>query len=165
MKPAPPIVFATPAYEYLAEAILRRGFGVRAELERKTFPDGEQYQRILDDVSGRDTVLVGGTITDSDTLEIFDLACALARNDDMIRTGSSLLQAAQAYRDAGAKAVFAVATHGVFPGDALARITATGLLDGLACTDTHPNVLGLPRAQVHVESVAGMLTDYLKGSR
>ncbi len=307
MKSTRPIVFATPAYRYLADAILHRGFGTRGGLERKEFPDGERYQRIRDDVSGRDIVLVGGTIADSDTLEIYDLSCALAKYgarsltlvmpyfgystmeravkpgevvtaktrarllssipaatfgnrlvlvdlhnaglphyfedgirpvhlyakkligklvrqfggksfvlactdagrakwveslageigvdtafvykrrldgerteitgvsatvnhqrvviyDDMIRTGSSLLQAAQAYREAGAKQVFAVATHGIFPGDALSRITATGLLDGIACTDTHPNVLGLPRERIHVESVAGMLTDYLKGS-
>ncbi len=302
-----PIVFATPAYQYLAESIMHRGFGVRGGRERKEFPDGELYQRILDDVSGRDIVVVGGTIADSDTLEIYDLACALVKYgarsltlvvpyfgystmeravktgevvtaktrarlfssipaatfgnrlvlvdlhnaglphyfedgiqpvhlnakdlikklvgrfggksfvlactdagrakwveslagemgvgtafvykrrldgerteitgvsatvnrrrvviyDDMIRTGSSLLHAAQAYRAAGAQQVFAVATHGVFPGDALNRITGTGLLDGLACTDTHPNVLELPPQQVHVESVAGMLTDYLKES-
>ena len=307
MKRIRPIVFATPAYGYLAEAILRHGFGKRGSLERKEFPDGERYQRILDDVSGQDTVLVGGAIADSDTLEIYDLACALVKYgarsltlvmpyfgystmeravkpgevvtaktrarlfssipaatfgnrlvlvdlhnaglphyfedgirpvhlyakaiikklarrfggksfvlactdagrakwveslagelgvgtafvykrrldgerteitgvsatvnhqrvviyDDMIRTGSSLLHAAQAYRDAGAKQVFAVATHGIFPGDAFARIIATGLLDGLACTDTHPNVLRLPRTGIHVESVASMLTDYLKES-
>ena len=83
-----PIVFATPAYRYVAEAIMHRGFGVPGGLERKEFPDG----------------------------------------------------------------------------DAFARIIATGLLDGLACTDMHPNVLGLPSERIQVESIAGMLTDYLKGS-
>ena len=42
--------------------------------------------------------------------------------DDMIRTGGSLLDAAQAYRDAGAVAIDAIATHGLFPGDSLAKI-------------------------------------------
>lgn len=144
MKRARPIVFATPAYGYLADSILRLGFGKRGGLERKEFPDGERTE-----ITG-----VSATVNNQ----------RVVIYDDMIRTGSSLLQAAQAYRDAGAKQVFAVATHGIFPGDAFARITAAGLLDGLACTDTHPNVLGLPRTGIHVESVARMLTDYLKES-
>ena len=41
--------------------------------------------------------------------------------DDMIRTGGSLLNAAQVYRDAGAVAIDAIATHGVFPGDSLEK--------------------------------------------
>ena len=46
--------------------------------------------------------------------------------DDMIRTGGSLISAARAYRDAGAVAIDAIATHGVFPGDSLARIAGSG---------------------------------------
>ena len=37
--------------------------------------------------------------------------------DDMIRTGSSVINAARAYRDAGATSVAALCTHGVFPAD------------------------------------------------
>ncbi len=39
--------------------------------------------------------------------------------DDMIRTGGSLLGAARIYRDAGAKSIDVISTHGLFPGDAL----------------------------------------------
>jgi len=55
-----------------------------------------------------------------------------------------------------------VATHGVFPGGSFERILASGLLDGLACTDTHPNSLELPKGRIIVESVAPLLADYLE---
>lgn len=51
----------------------------KGEIEVKQFPDGERYQRILTDVYERDVVLIGGTISDSDTLEIYDLAYALIK--------------------------------------------------------------------------------------
>ncbi len=63
--------------------------------------------------------------------------------DDMIRTGGSLINAAQAYRDAGAVAIDAIATHGLFPGDSLARIKATGLFGQIATTDSHPRAAAL----------------------
>ena len=63
--------------------------------------------------------------------------------DDMIRTGGSLMSAAQAYHDAGAVAIDAIATHGLFPGDSLARIRATGLLGQIATTDSHPRAASL----------------------
>jgi ribose-phosphate pyrophosphokinase len=48
-------------------------------LDRKEFPDGERYLRIDEDVDGKHVVILGGTISDSDTLEIFDLACAAVK--------------------------------------------------------------------------------------
>ncbi len=42
------------------------------------FPDGERYQRIISKISNKNIVLVGGTISDAATLELYDLACALA---------------------------------------------------------------------------------------
>src|SRR5262249_5521445 len=58
--------------------------------------------------------------------------------DDMIRTGGSLINAARAYHEAGAASIDAVATHGVFPGDSVARIQGTGLFGRIVTTDTHP---------------------------
>ena len=46
--------------------------------------------------------------------------------DDMIRTGGSLIAAARAYKSAGAVKLTAIATHGVFPGDALERLHRDG---------------------------------------
>lgn len=305
MKNPKPILFAIPEYEYLREAMLRRGRFARGTVETACFPDGECYHRIVDNVSGHDVALLGGTITDGATLALYDLACALVKHgarsftlvvpyfgystmeravkpgevvtaktrarlfsavpsaafsnrivlvdlhnpglthyfegsiqpvhltakelvkkiarkfggkdyilactdagrakwveslagelgvgtafvykrrldgerteitgvsatvkgrrvviyDDMIRTGSSLLQAARAYRDAGASEVFAIATHGIFPGSAFQKITASALLKKVACTDTHPNAVALKQSGLIVESVADLLAASLK---
>jgi ribose-phosphate pyrophosphokinase len=81
--------------------------------------------------------------------------------DDMIRTGSSLLNAAEAYRKSGAKKISVVATHGVLPGDALARLRSSGLLAAVVCTDSHPRALELEGDLLAVRSVAPVLAEFL----
>jgi ribose-phosphate pyrophosphokinase len=79
--------------------------------------------------------------------------------DDMIRTGGSLVQAAEAYLRAGANSVHAVATHLVLPPGAVERLEAAPLA-GVIGTDTHPNhrlVEGRPRFAV--VSVADLFAD------
>lgn len=292
-----PMVFATPTYTPMQRAICQLTGWPTGTVETRAFPDGERYQRIEADVQGRDVVLIGGTVTDEDTLRIFDLSCAIVKYgarsltlvvpffgystmeravkpgevvtaksrarllsaiptayagnnvilmdlhapglpyyfegairtvhlyarpvtldairrlggatfclaspdagrtkwveslandlgvpaafilkrrisgeqtevtainadvrgasvviyDDMIRSGGTLLKAAAAYREAGAVKVSAVATHGVFPSDALSRLRGSGLLDAVACTDTHP------RARELEAEGAGFLTVY-----
>ncbi len=73
------LLFSTVRYEYLSERIARSGDFELGKVERETFPDGERYQRVLDEVDARKVVLVGGTVSDLDTLEIFDLASALVK--------------------------------------------------------------------------------------
>src|SRR6266545_4856540 len=67
--------------------------------------------------------------------------------DDMIRTGSSLIAAAAAYRDAGATSIAAVTTHGLFVGDALGRLSSSGLFSALAATNSHPRALEIEAAR------------------
>jgi ribose-phosphate pyrophosphokinase len=55
--------------------------------------------------------------------------------DDMISTGSTLLEAAELLRQRGARAVYAVATHPVLAGDA-ARHMQEGALDQAVVTNT-----------------------------
>lgn len=81
--------------------------------------------------------------------------------DDMIRTGGSLLQAAMAYRGAGAVSVDAIATHGLFPGDALRRIADAGLFRCIVCTDSHPRARELQSEFLRVVSVAEVLAEEL----
>lgn len=71
------LVFSTQNYQYLCELICKAGKYQKGEIERRAFPDGERYQRIHTLVSGRDVVLIGGTTSDSDTLELYDAACSL----------------------------------------------------------------------------------------
>jgi ribose-phosphate pyrophosphokinase len=302
-----PLVFSTSSYAYLARAVAELGEWQLGRVARKEFPDGEHYQRLETDCADRDVVLIGGTVTDHDTLELYDLACGLvlegayrlrlvipffgystmeravrpgeivtaktratllssipaaaagnqvflldlhvsaiahyfeggirpvhvygksivmeaARRlggddfvlactdagrakwveslandlgvpaafvykrrldgastevtgvsaqvagkrvviyDDMIRTGGSLCSAARAYRDAGASSIDAIATHGVFPGDSVQKIAATGLFGTIVVTDSHPRAVAQP-APVQVESVAGVLVEHLRSNR
>jgi ribose-phosphate pyrophosphokinase len=283
------LLFTIPSYEYLDASFRAAGDFEHGELERKNFPDGERYLRILSDLFGKDVVLLGGTPTDGCWLEVFDLACGIARGgarslsivmpyfgyatmeravkpgevvvaktrarllsaipspeggthlflfdlhtdgiefylddrvltrhvygapiitekiqahmagksfvlgacdagrakwvqslardlkvepafvykrrddttggtavtginadvkgkevvvyDDMIRTGSSLVQAGKAYLAAGASKVHAIASHLVLPDDALEKIRATGVFASILGTDSHPGSQKLP---------------------
>lgn len=298
------LVFCTERYAAMcAELCAHPGFEP-GEIERHEFPDGEHYRRIVTDVAYRDVVLLGGTVDDADTLEIYDLACALVHSgahiltlvipwlgyqtmeravkpgevvvaktrarllssipiagsgnrvvlvdlhsegitqyfsgsirpvhlyakpvvlpllreyggddfvlaatdagrakwveslandlgvdagfvfkrrvsgdatevtalaadvkgktvviyDDMIRTGGSLIGAARAFRDAGAARIAAVTSHAVLPGDALDRLRASGVFEGIACTDTHPRARELEGDFLRVESIAPLLAEAL----
>ncbi len=71
-------IFATQRYAYLHRAVCALDPNFEpGEIERRAFPDGEHYRRILTDCSGHDVALLGGTVGAEDTLEIYDLACAL----------------------------------------------------------------------------------------
>ena len=296
----PRLLFTIPSYQYLEPSFLAAGDFEHGNLERKNFPDGERYLRIMSDLFGRDVVLLGGTPSDADWLDVFDLACGIARGgarslsivmpyygyatmeravkpgeivvaktrarllsaipapeggthlflfdlhtdgiefylddrvltrhvygapiitqkiaehmqgrpfvlgacdagrakwvqslardlkvepafvyksrdsttggtavtginadvkgqevmiyDDMIRTGSSLVQAGKAYLQAGASKVHAIASHLVLPGDALQKIQATGVFATIMGTDSHPGSQKLDAA--HRASIAPRL--------
>jgi ribose-phosphate pyrophosphokinase len=77
----------------------------------------------------------------------------------MIRTGGSLVQAAEAYVRAGAASVWAAATHVVLPEGTVPRLEAAPLSRVIG-TDTHPRhqqVEGRPRFEV--VSVADLFAD------
>jgi ribose-phosphate pyrophosphokinase len=301
----PMLLFSSERYRELGDDIAGAGDFDLGIIERKVFPDGERYRRIETDCSRRDVVLVGGTVDDADTLEIYDLACGLvhlgvhtltlvlpwfgyqtmerasksgeivaAKNrarllssiptagsgnravfldlhsegiphyfegdirpvqlharsvvlqairdfggedfvlgatdagrakwverlandllvdaafvfkrrlsdtetevtalaadvedrvvviyDDMIRTGGSLISAAESYKEAGASDVYAVCTHGVFANDGLDRIRDSGVFEGIACTNTRPDVQELADGDfLRVYSVADLIAQYL----
>jgi len=85
--------------------------------------------------------------------------------DDMIRTGGSLVAAARAYRDAGAVAIDAIATHGLFPADSLERLEASGLLGRIVVTDSHPRAMALQSRFLEVDSTARLLVEHLISNR
>jgi len=299
------ILFSSVGYCYLKDEILQVGNFEKGEIEVRNFPDGERYQRILTPVNGRDVALIGGTVTDSDTLELYDLAYALikygARSihiifpyfgystmeratfpgevvtaksravifsslpqtslgnyfvffdlhsdgiphyfegqtlikhayctslvikvaqeladdgfimactdagrakwveglanemgvnaafvfkrrisgekteitsisadvegkdvviyDDMIRTGGSLINAAKAYKEAGAKSIYAVTTHGLFNNDAIHRIKSSGVIKALVATNSHPNSRVSTDPFMRIESIASLIVEQLK---
>jgi ribose-phosphate pyrophosphokinase len=63
--------------------------------------------------------------------------------DDIIDTGGTLSAAAQTVLDEGAENVYAVATHGVFSGDAFETLSGSPLA-GIVVTDTVPLREGAP---------------------
>ncbi|MEM6959843.1 MAG: ribose-phosphate diphosphokinase [Myxococcota bacterium] len=302
------LLFNTARYEDLASRVAAEGGFERGKVDRHEFPDGEHHRRVASPSRGRDVVLLVGTVGDSDTLEIYDLACTLVHGgahtltlvipwygyqtmeravetgevvvaktrarllssipiagsgnrcvlvdlhsegitqyfsgniwpvhlyakpvilplirrlggedfvlastdagrakwveslandlgvsagfvfkrrlsggdtevtalaadvrekcvviyDDMIRTGGSLIGAAQAFASAGASRIAAVCTHGVFPGDAIERIQGSGLFTELACTDSHVRARSLADSApgfFSVESIAPLLAERLK---
>jgi ribose-phosphate pyrophosphokinase len=299
------LLFTIPSYAYLESAFLAAGSFERGAIERKNFPDGERYLRILPDLYGRDVVLLGGTPSDADWLDVFDLACGIARGgarslaivmpyfgystmeravkpgevvvaktrarllsaipapeggthlflfdlhtdgiefylddrilsrhvygapivtariaekmkgrpfvlgacdagrakwvqslardlhvepafvykrrddggtsvtginadvkgrevvvyDDMIRTGSSLIQAGRAYLAAGATKVHAIASHLVLPNDALDKLQASGVFATIMGTDSHPGCQQLPKEDI--VSIAPRMVECLAAS-
>ncbi len=302
-----PIIFSTGSYAYLKNEILHSSAFDDGGVESQTFPDGERYHRILADTDGRDTILVGGTVDDRETLELFDLACALAQGgafsltivipyfgystmeravkpgeivkaktrallfssvprtsrgnrvvlmdlhteglphyfeagirpvhlyckpvimeaarelggddfvlastdagrakwveslandmdvpaafvykrrlsgsetqisginaevkgkhviiyDDMIRTGGSLVEAAKAYRAAGAGKVSVIATHGIFAGNAVEKLQGSKVIDTVVVTDTHPNAIAAQSDFIRVKTVGKLLAEKLSAS-
>ncbi len=298
------VVFATQAYQYMRDDLCQAASCEAGLTETSLFPDGERYQRISGSVDGRDVVVLGGTVTESDTLEMYDLAGTLVEEgarsltlvvpyfgyatmeraskpgevvtaksrarlfssipearfgnrivlfdlhtegipyyfegalralhcygkpvveqaaravggadfvlactdagrakwveslandlgvtasfvfkrrlsgertevlavsaqvqgkqviiyDDMIRTGGSLMGAARAYLEAGATSIAAIATHGLFPRDALDKLTASGLFTHIVCTDSHPRARALAGGLLSVRPVGGLLAAFL----
>lgn len=303
-----PLVFSIAPYDYLGDAIAGGSGWERGKVFRQVFPDGEHYLRIETDPADRDIILVGGTIDDTSTLQLYDLACGLCNGgayrvrmvipyfgystmeraikpgevvkaktrarllssipqasrgtqvflldlhvdaiahyfeggirtihvygkplvtaaarrfgqnnfvlactdagrakwveslandmkvpaafvykrrldgsetavsgisaqvtgkrvviyDDMIRTGGSLVQAAEAYRTAGAISIDAIATHGLLPGDSLAKLRASGLFGSIWVTDSHPRAVALRDDFLHVDSTAQLMIEHLKSNR
>ncbi|TAH20514.1 MAG: ribose-phosphate pyrophosphokinase [Cytophagales bacterium] len=302
------ILFSTQSYAYLKQEILLKDGFEEGQIECKTFPDGEHYYRILTNVEYREVTLIGGTITDKDTLELYDVACGLVEGgarklnivipfyaystmeravkngeiitaktrarllsaipqayfgnriifidlhaegiphyleggtravhiyaksiiiqtainiagkdfvmastdagrakwveslanemqveaafvykrrlsgsdtkltgvnadvknkkviiyDDMIRTGGSLLQAAKAYKEAGAAQIYVLATHGVLPEGAVSKLKTSGLIEKIVVTNTHPSALAQQDDFLEVVSVGDLIAEKLLAIR
>lgn len=93
-----------------------------------------------------------GNVKDKDALII----------DDMVDTGNTLVQAAQALKEKGANKVFAACTHAVLSGSAIERIN-NSTLEELIITDTVP--LGEKKERcpkIKVLTVAHLLGEAIK---
>jgi ribose-phosphate pyrophosphokinase len=80
--------------------------------------------------------------------------------DDMIGTAGTLAAAAQAVRDAGARRIYAAATHGNFSGNAWENLAAADF-EQVVVTDTIPLPPGAPE-NVRVLSCADLLTNSIR---
>lgn len=57
--------------------------------------------------------------------------------DDMIRSGGSIINAANAYKQAGANKVYACTTHGIFCDSGLEKLKNSGVIERVYMTNTH----------------------------
>jgi ribose-phosphate pyrophosphokinase len=90
---------------------------------------------------------------------IGDVAGKIAiMSDDMIVTGGTLIAGAEALLDAGATAVYACATHGLFPGNAFEKLAASRLAH-VTVTNTVPiDPINCPD-KIEVLPVSGLLAE------
>lgn len=299
-----PLFISTPEYDTFTRQLATLIGGEVGVVERRVFPDGERYQRILADVYERCVILVGGTVSDASTLTLYDLACAVVKYgarrldlcipyygystmeravrsgevvtaktrarllssvppsasgnhfhlldlhsegiphyfegsamaqhlsarglwierlkqinggdfvlastdtgrakhvealanalnvevaliikrrisgsqteivglnahvndrvvviyDDMVRTGGSLIQAARAYREAGAREVYAACSHAVLPEDSWSKLAAEPAIAHVIATDSHPNALRFEPEGLELISVAPLFAQAL----
>ncbi|MCM8800921.1 MAG: ribose-phosphate pyrophosphokinase [Candidatus Omnitrophica bacterium] len=82
--------------------------------------------------------------------------------DDLIATGSSLIEAIQALKKAKTKEIYAAVTHGVLSGPAIERIDKCKDLKELVITDTIPLANHKKHPRIKVVSVAGLLGEAIK---
>jgi ribose-phosphate pyrophosphokinase len=103
----------------------------------------EQFRQALEHLTGKDvgsaymekyrsSGVVSGELLAG---EVRDRVAVIV--DDLISTGGTLLRAAKACRDAGAKTVFTAATHGLFI-DGARELFATPAIDGIVIANTVP---------------------------
>jgi ribose-phosphate pyrophosphokinase len=83
--------------------------------------------------------------------EVAGRTCIVA--DDMIDTAGSVSEGAKALMNAGAKAVYVAATHGIFSPPAFDRIDAAPIVE-LVITNTLPTPEERTHGKIHVLSVA-----------
>ena len=81
--------------------------------------------------------------------------------DDIIDTGGTLAAGARTVMESGASEVYAVATHGIFSGNAFETLSNSPL-SGILVTDTVPLRDGAPDGLVRVLTSSDILTDSVR---
>ncbi len=117
----------------------RLGAGLAIVDKRRVSPEKAEVMNIMGEVEGRDAVLV----------------------DDLIATGGSLLEAAQALKKNGVKKIYAAVVHGVLSGNAVKNIE-NSILEELIITNTIPLPKEKKSPKITVLSVAPLLAEAVK---
>jgi len=81
--------------------------------------------------------------------------------DDMIRSGGSIINAAQTYKNAGAGDIYVITTHGLFVNDGINKLKNSGLIKKLICTDSHVNTQYIADDFTEIRSLAGLISSNL----
>ncbi|MCZ6538372.1 MAG: ribose-phosphate pyrophosphokinase [Chloroflexi bacterium] len=82
--------------------------------------------------------------------------------DDEIGTGGTMIAAAEAVVEAGAVDIYAVATHGVLPGKASARLAEKPYIKEIVITDTVPLSEDKVNSKIKVISIAPLLGEAIR---
>jgi ribose-phosphate pyrophosphokinase len=136
----PVVVSPDAGYAKMARRFAHRlgaGFAL-ADKARPGHGEDVEVFDVIGDVSGRDAVLV----------------------DDFVASAGTLVEAAEKLVERGARSVIAAASHGVFSGDAVARLAASPI-ERVIVTDSvenHPQPLGehvqvVPVAELFAEAI------------
>ncbi len=124
----------------MARAYAKRfGAGLAIVDKRRTTPESTEVMHILGEVKGKECLLV----------------------DDLIATGSSIVEAATAVKRAGATAVYACVTHPILSGAALSHI-GQSVLKELIVTNTIPIPPEKRHPKIAVLSVASLLAEAIQ---
>lgn len=107
--------------------------------KRRVAPNVAQVMTIIGDVEGKTAILL----------------------DDMVDTAGTLVMSADALRKAGARRIFAMATHAVLSGPAIERLEKS-VIEELVVTDTIPLGAKSSCRKIRVLSVAGLLGEAIK---
>jgi len=108
--------------------------------KRRSAPNVAEVMNVIGDVEGSDVVLV----------------------DDMIDTAGTICQAAKVLKERGAQKVYAVSTHAVLSGPAIARLTES-VIDRVIVTNTIPLSEAAQRCdKLHVLSAATLFGEAIK---
>jgi ribose-phosphate pyrophosphokinase len=107
--------------------------------KRRPRPDAVEMMNVIGEVDGKNVVIF----------------------DDIVSTGSTLIEAARALKDAGAQDIYAAGTHGVLCGDAAERIMDSEVKE-LVVTDSIPHDPAALPAKIKVLSVAGLLAEAIR---
>ena len=71
------MIFSTRSYAELGARVAELARLPIGAVETKLFADGERYLRLASDPAGRDAAVLGGTVSEADALELYDLACGV----------------------------------------------------------------------------------------
>jgi ribose-phosphate pyrophosphokinase len=147
------LLFATQSYTYFRDELAGLLQCPASRLERKAFADGELYHRILDDVAGQDVALVGGSISEAETLELFDVSSGL------VHAGARSLALVVPYYG------YATMDRAVLPGEVVKAKTRARLFSSIAHARQSNRILLL---DLHAEGIqhyfeGGLLATHLYG--
>jgi ribose-phosphate pyrophosphokinase len=124
----------------MARAYAKRlGVSLAVVDKRRPRPDSVEMMNIIGDVEEKNVVIF----------------------DDVVSTGSTLVEAARALKEAGAQDIYAAVTHGVLCGDAI-KLIADSPVKELVITDSIPHAKGVLPAKIRPLSVAGLLGEAIR---